>query len=192
MRIQRIEKNDTKNFITTESTEELNKIHSPNEIQYGKWIIPGALGKAEWEDIAARIIHLSNEQGQFIASSIRAIFDQLKEEFELEEKFSEWQKEQFFEKQKDRSNLFKLIKNAVSNVLGNEIQAEQKEIEENIPQRAPVSVIRLQTMMGRPTAISYEIQAMIKEGLLEETLINKELYIAPTEKMVKKILQMQK
>ncbi len=80
--------NQVKEGIFTD--ERLGKITAkPDQINYGRWLIPGKLGHAESEDLAARFVEAARQNGGWVGLSMKYIGSQLVEEIETAQKQEE-------------------------------------------------------------------------------------------------------
>ena len=68
----------------TPGTEALNAKYQVKDLRIMRYALPGILGHAETEELGARLIHLCQNEGKFVAPSYRALMENIYGDYEKE------------------------------------------------------------------------------------------------------------
>lgn len=167
----------TKDIIETDHTNLLNRKYSPSDIKVGKYIIPDSLGHVEYEELAARIITIAQEEGVFVAVSYQQIVQDIsKNTSSLEDRWLEPQTmEALFEK------IVFPIRDAFYRFMKGEEYSNSGLVNETVTSVISVTSVNL----------AQEIKNMIEKGFLHLSQVNGKDYLAPTAELIDKLLHAQ-
>lgn len=194
-------------FTVTENTVALNAKYKPGAIGIMQYALPNVLGHSEYEELAARIIEMAQEEGQFIAPSWKTlatqIFEELQEEIRREEaRRPQMKKPQSEEKPAEqirglRAGIEKLLGLFGKSPVAAKNVAEDKK--ENTPEpqseimqeeELPFSVIRM-NLRFNPNSLANDVREMIEKGYLNIVRVDEIDFLEPTEKLIGEIMTAQ-
>ncbi len=187
-------------FLTSERTQALDAQHQPEQIAMGKYFIPGGLGHAESEEIAARVLMCCREEGKFVAPSYRTITRKIAQEFEEQVAVMEARSAHF--EAIDRINQQQSIRGRIAKnlptlakILGipafEAVQIPELPDEQQTVSRHVFSPIIVSLTFGGRNILPYELKLMIDKGYLIETVVGEDVYYEPTAALISKLLQEQ-
>ncbi|MBW3014054.1 hypothetical protein KY335_02325 [Candidatus Woesearchaeota archaeon] len=168
----------------------------PEEIAYGRYILPNTLGHSEHEDIGARIVEASREKKQWVGVAYSRLADQLIEELtamaDRDKKAREaWENRPGFLRSIYNTlyNGFKALVVPSKTGAGSEPSDQVEETEEKIEKKFSVLAFQLYTQGPRgPEILGYEIRTMADKGYLELVDIDEEnTVLVPTQKFVETV-----
>lgn len=153
----------------TPGTEALNAKYQVKDLRIMRYALPGILGHAETEELGARLIHLCQNEGKFVAPSYRALMENIYGDYERE-----------YEKNKAARNLAESTREDILAVV------EWEEPSEKIEEESIHSVL---TCFARfePTRINVELGTMINDGYINLVAEDGVEFLEPTEKLIEAI-----
>jgi hypothetical protein len=165
----------------------------PTEIAFGKYLMPSTLGHSEHEDIGARLVEASREQGQWVGMAYSTLGNQLVGE--LEGMYADNEKRRA-EMDKPRKGLLARAYEGAKSLLGGKqpvAETAQPEVEAEQPER-PYSVLAFQLFtqgQNGPAILGSEIRGMADKGYLDLVEQGDQTVLMPTQKFAETVYKAQ-
>jgi hypothetical protein len=165
----------------------------PEEIAFGRYVLPNTLGHGEYEDIGARLVEASREQGQWVGMAFYTLIDKLLAE--MNDTIDDNNKRRA-KLNNPRKGLLETVCDRAKYLIGGKkavAEPAQTETEEQ-PQR-PYSLLVFQMHAYGPSGaeiLRSEVRGMIDKGYLDYVKLEDKEILLPTQKFAETVYRAQK
>jgi hypothetical protein len=165
----------------------------PTQISFGKYFMPSTLGHSEYEDIGARLVEASREQGQWVGMAYKNLGKQLVAE--LEGMYADNDKKRAKMSKPRKGLLARAYEGAKSSLFGAELpKVEPAKPEPEQPKSDSSSVLAFWLFMqgpNGPAIVNSEIREMANKGYINLVKQGDKDILMPTQKLAETVYNAQ-